>query len=161
MQLYFIYMCVSECVCSYLQEPKTEKKGVSGGRVGFRPVTYCRCEACLLGPMALMGSLFLSLDCTLERESQESLGRRSRAAHRVAERTPLLLTTADREPVHPKVSSLALFFFTLQFFVGSDFSTSLCIDTVVLVWLHFPLSFSSHLPIMKRNNPKLRENSVC
>lgn len=73
-QMQLCFICLSECVCAqvcpYLQKRKSEKKGIGGGSVAFRPVTYCRCEPCLFGPMGLMGSLFLKLDCTLDERAR-------------------------------------------------------------------------------------------
>lgn len=66
-----LYMCVSECVCVHIyRKRRRRRKGICGGSVAFRPVTYCRCEACLLGRMGLMGSLFLRLDCTLDERAR-------------------------------------------------------------------------------------------
>lgn len=70
-----LYVCPSVCerVCASVfifTEREKEMKGIGGGSVAFRPVTYCRCESCLLGRMGLMGSLFLKPDCTLDERAR-------------------------------------------------------------------------------------------
>lgn len=46
------------------------KKRISHESVNVELVTHCRCRVCLLRRMGLRGSLFLKLDCNLDKRSR-------------------------------------------------------------------------------------------
>lgn len=118
-------VCARQCVCSYLPKRKKEKKKESPA--AFRPVTYCRCEPCLLGRMGLVGSLFLKLDCALDertrsrwegaassvklQEEPSGAGSPSKPPSVIDNRRTLNPCTSDFIPRHHRVLTLSSLLF--------------------------------------------------